>query len=428
VLAADLGAGVRASVPISLLVDDRGTLPRTGSPSKAMPVKLRFTANDRATRLGVVIVCWNVFQHFYAYFDVVKTDWPQQLVTSLQAAALDRDAASFRVTLRKLVAALHDGHGSVDSADDLDEAPIGWDWIEGRLVVTAAAKTPNGVIQPGDAVTMINGKPALERLHETEAEISAATPQGRLEEALSAMSMGRANDALTLEVESYTSGERRVVQLKYGGPGQPKVEVRPDSIAELKPGVIYADLTRLNEPEWNAALPKFERAAGLIFDVRGSPRLGEDFLRYLVDKPITGALGYFPIITKPDRQDIEFEPDPTYWNLTPLHPTLKARKVFLTDRRAMSHAEGCMEIIEHYRIGEIVGGPTAGTAGDVNRFTVPGVPGGYRVRFTGLKALKHDGLQFHGVGIHPTVPVRRTRAGVAAGRDEVLERALAFFN
>jgi len=31
-----------------------------------------------------------------------------------------------------------------------------------------------------------------------------------------------------------------------------------------------------------------------------------------------------------------------------------------------------------------------------------------------------------GVGIQPTIPVSRTIAGVAAGRDEVLERAIAF--
>jgi C-terminal processing protease CtpA/Prc len=44
-----------------------------------------------------------------------------------------------------------------------------------------------------------------------------------------------------------------------------------------------------------------------------------------------------------------------------------------------------------------------------------------------MKVLKHDGSQHHGIGILPTVPVSRTRAGVAAGRDEVLERALELF-
>jgi hypothetical protein len=41
-----------------------------------------------------------------------------------------------------------------------------------------------------------------------------------------------------------------------------------------------------------------------------------------------------------------------------------------------------------------------------------------------MKVLKHDGSRHHGVGILATVPVSRTRAGVAEGKDEALERAL----
>ena len=80
-----------------------------------------------------------------------------------------------------------------------------------------------------------------------------------------------------------------------------------------------------------------------------------------------------------------------------------------------------MGIVEHYKLGEIVGGPTAGTNGNVNSFSLPG---GYAVSWTGMKVLKHDGSQHHGIGILPTIPVSRTRAGVAAGRDELLERAV----
>ena len=42
-----------------------------------------------------------------------------------------------------------------------------------------------------------------------------------------------------------------------------------------------------------------------------------------------------------------------------------------------------------------------------------------------MKVLKHDGSRHHGVGIQPTVPVARTLQGVAAGRDELLEKAIA---
>ena len=81
-----------------------------------------------------------------------------------------------------------------------------------------------------------------------------------------------------------------------------------------------------------------------------------------------------------------------------------------------------MGIVEHYKLGEIVGGPTAGTNGNINPFKLPG---GYTVMWTGMKVLKHDGSQHHGIGILPTVPASRTRKGVAEGKDEILLRGLA---
>ena len=43
---------------------------------------------------------------------------------------------------------------------------------------------------------------------------------------------------------------------------------------------------------------------------------------------------------------------------------------------------------------------------------------------TGMKVLKHDGSRHHGIGILPTVPIAPTIAGIAAGHDELLEKAI----
>jgi hypothetical protein len=49
-----------------------------------------------------------------------------------------------------------------------------------------------------------------------------------------------------------------------------------------------------------------------------------------------------------------------------------------------------------------------------------------RVSFTGEEVRHVDGRQLQRVGIQPDVVVRPTLAGVRAGKDEVLERALAY--
>lgn len=95
--------------------------------------------------------------------------------------------------------------------------------------------------------------------------------------------------------------------------------------------------------------------------------------------------------------------------------------IFLTDSNAMSQPESLLGIVEHYGLGEIVGQRTAGVTGNANPFTLPS---GYRVWWTGMRVIKHDGSLHHITGIRPTVPVERTLEGVREGRDEYLEKAL----
>src|SRR5688572_13129737 len=90
---ADLPGGISILMPMALFADARGTLPHSGSspgnPVAASPV--RFSGSDRATRLADVALSWNVFQHFYPYFDVVRTDWQVELTKALASAATDTD-------------------------------------------------------------------------------------------------------------------------------------------------------------------------------------------------------------------------------------------------------------------------------------------------------------------------------------------------
>ena len=413
---ADLGDGVRCRVPLVLFVStDQTAVPPHG--------KRYRTGDDRATRLADVIVAWNVFQHFYPYFDVVKTDWPAALETALHSAATDQDAVAFVNTLRRLVAALHDGHGHAYSsvAGPAFPVPVSWDWIEDHLIVTHVPKTRGQDIARGDLVIAINGKPVAQALAHTESLISGATPQWIRYSALRELALGNKDEPVTLEIESFREpGKSHQVVLKRDASPMDLAEPRPEKIKELEPGIFYVDLGRISDDDWNKALPQLSKARGIVFDMRGRPSLSYDFFSYLSEKSMTSAQFHIPNVTFPDRKDLQFERGGE-WNLSPKTPFLAARKAFITDGRAISYAESCMGIVEYYKLGEIVGGPTAGTNGNINPFTLPG---GYTLVWTGMKVLKHDGSQHHGIGIRPTIPVSRTRAGVAAGRDELLERAV----
>jgi C-terminal processing protease CtpA/Prc len=442
--AADLGGGVSCLVPIALYADDKGTLPRSDSGDQARfapatahrPVGFRPSGRDRGTRLAAVVVAWNVFEHFYPYFDVAGADWPGELRRALAQAASDGDDRTFIQTLRRLVAALHDGHGGVygpGAPDGSSFPPLGWDWVEGQLVVTGVPAQVEGDLKPGDVVVEIDGKPAADVLAAQEATISGATPQWRRFRALGAAAGGPRDSEIILKVH------RAAPEPKKSPTRDPAIqtvrlhrtidmmaftalrEPRPAKIATIKPGVIYVDLGRITQKEFDEAVPKLAEAHGVIFDLRGYPSgIAPQTIGHLIDKPVTCAQWHVPVTYTPDRRDVAFLF--SNWPVQPEKPQFKAKVAFLTDGRAISYAETYMGIIEHYKLADIVGGPTAGTNGNVNPLTLPG---GYQVMWTGMKVLKHDGSRHHGVGIQPTVPVTRTIRGIAEGRDEVVDRAVA---
>jgi C-terminal processing protease CtpA/Prc len=108
--------------------------------------------------------------------------------------------------------------------------------------------------------------------------------------------------------------------------------------------------------------------------------------------------------------------------MKPQKPHLGDKKiVFIISGRTISWGESIMGYIDGYKLGVIIGQPSAGTNGNINRFALAG---GYTIFFTGMKVVKHNGSQHHGIGIIPDVYVEKTIKGIIEGRDEFLEKAI----
>jgi C-terminal processing protease CtpA/Prc len=296
--------------------------------------------------------------------------------------------------------------------------------VEDRLIVTEAA--PGIGLEKGDIVVSVDGAPAPLALENQERSISGATAQWIRLRALRELLTGASGTRVRLRLDRFkTPGTHEDVQLTRSVPGIFAPPPVRQQVAELRPGIVYADLTRLTDAELKAAIPRLSAATGVIFDLRGSSGgfSAETLFSHLSDVPVTSPQFHVPEVSLPDRRDIRFRRTGE-WTITPAPPRLKTRVVFLADARAIGDAESYLGIVEHYRLGEIVGASTAGTTGAVNRFDVPG---GYTIAFTGMKVMKHDGSPHHGVGIRPSIVALPTRAGIAAGRDDALERALQLF-
>jgi C-terminal processing protease CtpA/Prc len=419
-----LGGGLHALIPIALFSDSAGTLPHGDSAALArLDARLDGLAavaldpTDERTRLGAVIIAWNVFQHFYPYFDLIQVDWNAELDSALAGARTAEDGEAFLHVLERLVARIQDGHGRVFSPkfSPNGAAPVLAQWIEGQAVVTASG-VPS--VRRGDAVLAVDGTPIADVVREREDRISGS-PQWKRWRVMSELTAGRRDTPVRLTLDR--AGTRVDVTLERGAPQRMREFDRP-AITTVAPGVWYVDLDRATWPEIGAVLDSLAAARGVVFDLRGYPAGNHLILTHLLrDANTSQSWMRIPQIIHPDH-----ERPAGYqmmgWQLGPQPPHIGGKVVFLTDGRAISYAESVMGFVEGYHLGEIVGQPTAGTNGNVNPFPVPG---GYTITWTGMRVVKHDGSRHHLVGIRPTVPVERTRRAVTEGRDEFLEKALS---
>ncbi len=418
-----LGRGLYCQIPLSLYSDVIGTLGRVEGDTLTTlerDLAAALASNPDATsqdlRTADVIIAWNVFQHFYPYFDQVEADWEAVLDESLKRALEDRTKEDFFLTLNSLVAQLQDGHGNVYDQESMNQAgpPFSAEWIEGRLVVMASQEPEN--FRKGDIILSIDGEDAADSLRAAERYISGSA-QWKRHKSLWRLGYGGIDTVAGITIQR----DDQVIETEFKRNNRtPLKENKGPDIQELEDGVFYINLDAAPWKDIQARISDIAAAKGVIFDLRGYPNGNHGVISHLLsEKDTSDSWMRIPQIIYPDREDISYRN--TSWGLPAREPHIQGRVVFLTDGRAISYAESFLSFIEHYRLADIVGQPTAGANGNINPFVLPG---GYRLIYTGMRVVKHDGSQHHTIGIQPTVFMERTIQGVREGRDEFIQKAL----
>ena len=374
---------------------------------------------DRDTNLADVVVAWNVYRHFFPYFSETAVDWDARLRPQLQMAYESTTRSAEGDALRRLVSDARDGHGRVvDSLapDSRGTLPLQLAMIESRVVVVAS-RAPLEV-PTGSVVLTIAGVSALDRLN-SEMLLASGTTQWRTVRA--AQDLARCSPGTRMPLMIDTGSGARAVDLTCAV-ASPPGENRPEAITALAPDVWYVDLTRARSLDLTRVVDTLARATAVVFDLRGYPTdAGAWVLPHLIQTAENDRWMHVAKIVGPFGQYAGWQS--VGWNLTPTAPKFSGKIIFMTDARAISYAESVMGYVAAWKLGTIVGEPTAGTNGNIATFDVPG---GFRLVFTGMRVTGHDGrTQHHLVGVRPDVAVAPTVVGLRSGHDEVLERALS---
>jgi hypothetical protein len=418
----DLGAGLQARVPLALTDEEARTSPERQGALDALRAAVARAplAGDPPpldVRLADVVVAWNVYRHFYPYWQEAGVDWDGRLPALLQSAAAALNRAAHADALKALVHDVRDGHGGVtDTSARVARAglPAGLAVVEDRVVVIATAVPELPV---GAEVLEIDGAPAATLLAGLLAH-SSGTEQWRRVRAGWELGLGTPGSDARLRIDD-GQGVREISVRRIET--TPPVEKRPEPVTEIEPGIWYVDLTRAKMALVQPSLGKLATARAVVFDMRGYPTdSGARLLPHLLEAAETDLWMHVWKLTGPFGRTAGWED--FGWNVKPAQPHLGGRRVFLTDGRAISYGESVMGYVGDRKLGTIVGGPTAGTNGNVATFDLPG---GFRISFTAMHVTGHDGKSpFHLVGVRPQIAVAPTIPGLRAGRDEVLEKGL----
>lgn len=423
ILEEEIGKELRCQLPLALYVNEAHTYPAASVDDfqtlKNSLAHLAFSHEDLSSRLGNVINTWNVFQHFYPYMEVMEIDWDAALEQALRRCYEDQTEQAHLLTLRKLTALLKDGHVNAYGGNmHRYVPPIAWEWIEDQLVITAVY-TENLPLKKGDIVQQIDGQAAGDFFAEIHSQISAGT-QGWLDYRAQRISLyGPKNSQMRVRIRET---DIDLIRNQTLDDAQRHSTQKAAPHRAIDDQIYYLNLDVLDWEAIKGLLPTLEQQSAIICDLRGYPNSNDQLISHLLpSKDTTEAWMFVPRVLYPDqKKPAGF--DSFSWGVKAKKPYLGDKKIiFITDGRAISYAESYMGYIEGYDLATIVGQPTAGTNGNVNGFRLPG---GISIRWTGMKVLKHDGTQHHGIGILPDVYMEKTIQGLMENRDEFLEKAI----
>jgi hypothetical protein len=166
---------ISCSFPISLVLQEPSTYPKINIDSfeklKSEISEISISEDyNLYTNLASVVITWNVFQHFYPYFDSVKKNWAGVLSSTIDQTYNCKNRVEFTNTLKYLIAELNDGHGAV-FGERMYHLPIRTEMVQGNIVVTGSIDSK---IKIGDVILKVNGVKASDILYDMECLISGS--------------------------------------------------------------------------------------------------------------------------------------------------------------------------------------------------------------------------------------------------------------
>ena len=387
---------------------------------------------DAGLRLLALYRYWNMIAYFFPYRYAIGEDWQPVLAEFIPQFAAARTDERYRLAALAIIARIHDTHANIYSDKILAaykgalHAPVQVRFVEGQAVVTDyfhETLGPATGLQKGDVVLSVDGTKVTDLIKARQPITPASNEPTQLRNIARDLLRGP-SDKVTLLVRRagrdfpVTVARVPAAQLNLAlnngtpDPKAPAWHLLPGNIGLLTMGTLR-----------KSQIPGIIKAAkdtkGMVIDLRNYPAefVVFDLTQYLMPKKTKFAQFSGPHLTYPGM----FPTAPPEAVPASKGAPYAGKIIILVNELTQSLAEYTTMALRAVPGAKVVGSTTAGADGNVSTITLPG---NISTGISGLGVYYPDGRETQRIGIVPDVVVQPTIAGIRAGRDEVLERAV----
>ena len=390
---------------------------------------------DAGYRMLSLYRYWNMIQYFYPYKHLIGRNWNEVLPEYIARFAGASNKTDYTLTSLALISSIHDTHANIWSNIPALEAyrgvytfPFQAKFVENKLTVTSYYADTLGVKQKlkmGDVISSIDGLSVEELIKKYLTLTAASNYSTQLRDMPRTYLLRTNKKSVSLiisrdgKVETVTMAtverQRLNTSIDYDpDPKAPGYKVMEGQIGYLFPAKYKnQDLPQIKK--------MFAGTKGIIVDMRCYP---SDFM------PFT----FVPYIKTGDTAFVKFTTgsiiNPGLFTIgRPLRTKgtndYRGKVVVIVNEQTQSQAEYTTMAFQSSPNVTVIGSTTAGADGNISGIILPG---GISTMISGIDVLYPDGTETQRKGVKIDVPISPTITGIKAGKDELLEKAVAIIN
>ena len=374
--------------------------------------------SKRNQNIGATIIAWNIYKHFYPYQENVKSNWYNTLEKSIKVAESDTSDYKVLEALKLMSSVINDGHAKVFYRKDTMyyQPPFTIKIIGESIFVDRISSELEGEIYSGDEIVEIDHKPPKQIVDSLKNLISSSTKQWTELRVEQEILKGSKNSKLHIVYKKDNQlQEKRIIRNKKNNSW---TYYNEEPIKMIEDSIYYINVETLTYSDFKKNIQELNTSKGVIIDFRGYPK-SVNILKHFKDTTLKSPYWKVPYRTlfSIDKDIYTSRGPATRWTISPSKKQINVPVVFLTDANAISFSETCLDMVKYYKLGTVIGQPTAGSNGNVTGFWIYNK---YYAIFTGMKVINNDGKPITDEGVVPDITVPITQEGLKSSKDEIL--------